>query len=95
MKSGDKVATLLFWAVTLGIAVLSAWNMIRSETHRTNPWLLLAVAVFCLITGIGMRECLRSMKDHSSASTLATVAFWVGAVAFLVIGVIAVTTYAA
>ena len=86
MTTGTKIATVAFWVVTICLAAIVAWYIVRVEVARANPWLFFAALCLCAVAAFGVRECIRIVKGQSVVfSKLATVLFWLGVAYFFVV----------
>ena len=86
MTTGTKIATVAFWVVTICLAAIVAWYIVRVDVARANLWLFFAALCLCVVAAFGVRECIRIVKGQSVVfSKLATVLFWLGVAYFFVV----------
>jgi hypothetical protein len=62
MKTGDKVATVLFWIVAGALAVIVAGDNFRIGVEYFKPWRIVAGLALCIVAAFGVRECANSIK---------------------------------
>jgi hypothetical protein len=80
---GRKIATVVFWTIATCLAAMFAWLSYLFYPDLTSPWLLSAVVVFCAVTALGLRECIRAVRGNQiSSSKVATLTFWLGVLGF-------------
>ena len=93
MTIGNRIATVAFWVVAIGVAAIFAWYNIRPDIARTNPWLFSAAFFLCAVAVFGVRECIRAVRGQPITPTKsATALFWIGVVTFF--GVAGIVTWA-